>query len=114
MVYYSSSKNKCHPPPCFPLIEFLSKFKSSNEVPLEINIRNPGLGNNSNINFNTLNLNSKKNKTIIIETKNTKLNFRIKKLNNKSQYKNKKIVLQTIEKFQKIFSKEPNIDNFQI
>ena len=79
---------------------FSSDMASNHQVVMKVKRKN-----NSNINFNTLNLNSKKNKTIIIETKNTKLNFRIKKLNNKSQYKNKKIVLQTIEKFQKIFSK---------
>ena len=79
---------------------FSSDMASNHQVVMKVKRKN-----NSNINFNTLNLNSKKNKTIIIETKNTKLNFRIKKLNNKSQYKNKKIVLQTIEKFQKIFNK---------
>jgi hypothetical protein len=79
---------------------FSSDMVNNHQVVMKVKRKN-----NSNINFNTLNLNSKKNKTIIIETKNTKLNFRIKKLNNKSQYKNKKIVLQTIEKFQKIFSK---------
>ena len=79
---------------------FSSDMVNNHQVVMKVKRKN-----NSNINFNTLNLNSKKNKTIIIETKNTKLNFRIKKLNNKSQYKNKKIVLQTIEKFQKIFNK---------
>ena len=79
---------------------FSSDMVNNHQVVMKVKRKN-----NSNINFNTLNLNSKKNKTIIIETKNTKLNFQIKKLNNKSQYKNKKIVLQTIEKFQKIFSK---------
>ena len=79
---------------------FSSDMVNNHQVVMKVKRKN-----NSNINFNTLNLNSKKNKTIIIETKNTKLNFRIKKLNNKSQYKNKKIVLQTIGKFQKIFSK---------
>ena len=79
---------------------FSSDMVNNHQVVMKVKRKN-----NSNINFNTLNLNSKKNKTIIIETKNTKLNFRIKKLNNKSQYKNKKIVLQTIEKFQKLFSK---------
>ena len=79
---------------------FSSDMVNNHQVVMKVKRKN-----NSNINFNTLNLNSKKNKTIIIETKNTKLNFRIKKLNNKSQYKKKKIVLQTIEKFQKIFNK---------
>ena len=79
---------------------FSSDMVNNHQVVMKVKRKN-----NSNINFNTLNLNSKKNKTIIIETKNTKLNFQIKKLNNKLQYKNKKIVLQTIEKFQKIFSK---------